>query len=474
MAEDFAKQVAACERGLIIAPAGCGKTYQISEAVSHCKGRQLILTHTHAGVKAIRDRMILLRVPSELYRVSTIDSFALRYAAAFPTISAWTNRRPEKDEWQQLRPAAAKVLNAGFTGDVLRASYEGVFVDEYQDCTKEQHEIVMRLAAVLPCRVLGDPLQAVFWSINREQSLSWGQVEKDFPLVGTLSHPHRWDKGNKALGQWLLRFREALIAGEQIDLRRAPGVTVEQGTPDQPSQLKVCLNSISPGGSVFALRKFRPQCWHLAGYLNGSFSTFEDAECEELINFTQKLDAIEGKERVKAVAAFAMRWLTRLPKPALDSVVNAVVERRVTRARRDDLKDLFEALAGLRDDNDYRKLAAVLDAFQSLAEKPVLKSHEIWHGLRRAVAAWSPDSGKTLFEVAWNQRNVIRRVGRTPSTRCLATPLLVKGLECHHSLILDVSEFPDAESLYVCFTRASRSVTVLTPSFTISARRVAS
>ena len=145
MAEDLANNLAACTRGLVVAPAGCGKTHLISEAVKQCRGRQLVLTHTHAGVKAIRDRMIRLRVPADQYRISTIDSFALRYAAAFPTISDWTNRRQEKEQWKQLRPAASKVLNMKFAEEVLRASYQGIFVDEYQDCTKSQHELILQL-----------------------------------------------------------------------------------------------------------------------------------------------------------------------------------------------------------------------------------------------------------------------------------------------------------------------------------------
>jgi len=41
----------------IIAPAGYGKTEEIADAVNFCSGKQLILTHTRAGVAALRDRM---------------------------------------------------------------------------------------------------------------------------------------------------------------------------------------------------------------------------------------------------------------------------------------------------------------------------------------------------------------------------------------------------------------------------------
>jgi len=473
MAEDLAKDLAACTRGLVVAPAGCGKTHLISEAVKHCNGRQLVLTHTHAGVKAIRDRMIRLKVPAEQYRISTIDSFALRYAAAFPTVSEWTNRRPEKEQWKQLRPAASKVLNMKFAEDVLRASYEGVFVDEYQDCTKGQHELVLQLASVLPCRVLGDPLQSVFWSVNKTEALSWRDVERCFPVVGELNYPHRWAKKNEALGKWLLTIREALLAGEVIDFRRAPGISVQECVSTQQFQLAACQNSIRLDGKIFALRKFRPQCWSLAGYLNNAFATFEDAECEELLKFTRKLDDIRGTERVQELAAFAENWLSRLPKKAVDAVVNSVLENLPSKARRPDLLRLFNAFVQVRDNDDFRKIALALDAYEVLNEQPVFKSREVWSGLRKAVSNYAPSIEKSLHQTAWQHRNVLRRVGRNPARRCLATPLLVKGLECDHTLILDASDFPDAESLYVCLTRASRSITVLARSSRIRAMRSA-
>ena len=41
----------------IIAPAGHGKTEMIAEIVKHAEGKQLLLTHTNAGVDAIEKRL---------------------------------------------------------------------------------------------------------------------------------------------------------------------------------------------------------------------------------------------------------------------------------------------------------------------------------------------------------------------------------------------------------------------------------
>ena len=40
--------------GYVVAPAGFGKTYLIAESTALSTGRQLILTHTYAGVDALR------------------------------------------------------------------------------------------------------------------------------------------------------------------------------------------------------------------------------------------------------------------------------------------------------------------------------------------------------------------------------------------------------------------------------------
>ena len=118
------------------------------------------------------------------------------------------------------------------------------------------------------------------------------------------------------------------------------------------------------------------------------------------------------------------------------------------------------------------RIVPALDAFAAFEEKPVYRSREIWDGLRKAALA-SPSAGGTLTQAAWQHRDVLRRIGRNPAYRCLATPLLVKGLEFDHVAILNAGDFTDAENLYVGLTRATRSVTVLAKSAKISAPRCA-
>lgn len=465
------KDLAATGLGLVVAPAGCGKTHLISEALLHCNRSQLILTHTHAGVKAIRDRMDRMGVPPASYRVATLDAFALRYATAFPGISNWTIREPEGAQWAQLRPAAFAACKAGAVIDVLRNSYGGVFVDEYQDCTLDQHALVAQLATFLPVRVLGDPLQAIFWSINKQGALPWKTVTDKFPLLGELDQPRRWDGKNPALGSWLLHARQVLLKGEVLDLATAPGLDMRCCDPMGPLQIGACYDLLKLGSpSVIGLRKWRPQCHKLSGNLNNAFHAFEDAQCEDLLAWARKLEATSGAARVEVAGQFAEQWLTRLPGTAVRPVVAAVIANRPCRARRPDVLRLFKALVALRDNAGFGPLVEVLDAYLAFEENPVHASREIWTGLRHASGECGP-TGTALVETVLRHRERLRRHGRHPAAQSLATPLLVKGLEFDHVAILNTGDFPDAESLYVSLTRASRGMIVLGKSAKIQAAK---
>jgi DNA helicase-2/ATP-dependent DNA helicase PcrA len=417
--------------------------------------------------------MVQMRVPSDQYRVATLDAFALRYATAFPTLSGWNKLTPQGEEWQHLRPAATNVLGKKVARAVLRASYTGVFVDEYQDCSKEQHAMIECMAEVLPCRVLGDPLQSVFAKVNKDHALPWTTAEKAFPLLGELTTPHRWIGKNEGLGKWLLEIRSTLLKGGEIDLQGVGCIRFVKCDPARQA-LTECLAKMNVGKeTVVGLFQRREQCHFLAGHLQNRYVVFEDAHAEDLMVWAQKIDASKGAERVQTLGEFAQKWLTRIPKALVDPMIKRIMEGKHTRARRHDLLRLASALATVRDTNETKAIVPVLDAFLGLDEKPIFKSREIWSGLRQAALEGSADAEKPLHEASWRHRDHIRRNGRKPAPRCLATPLLVKGLEFDHALILNAADFPDAEALYVSLTRASRTVTVLGISSILSVKRSA-
>ncbi len=149
-------------KGYVIAPAGFGKTHLIAEAVNEATSRQLVLTHTFAGVNALKGKMRFLGVPESKFHIDTLASWSLRLCLAYPYKSGWDKEQPTGNEWTQLYEAAANLLAEPFAHKIISASYAGIYIDEYQDCSTSQHSLVEGLAKILPCRLLGDPLQGIF------------------------------------------------------------------------------------------------------------------------------------------------------------------------------------------------------------------------------------------------------------------------------------------------------------------------
>ena len=462
MANDLTQSLAACNRGLVVAPAGCGKTYLIAQAVQHDRDRQLVLTHTHAGVRAILNRLADFGVNSSRVRVTTIDSFALRYAAAFQELSGWRTPNPRGAEWLQIHPAASKAFEARAIKRVLTTTYRGIYVDEYQDCSAAQHAMILELAKVLPCRIVGDPMQAIFREIHKADALPWATVERDIPKIGELSVPHRWRGRNDDLGDWLLDVRNRLEAGAAIDFSRA--CANWRRYSDEPNQLAACKTALAHANqTVIALRQWRPQCYSLAGKLGNSYISMETVECDELQDYCERIETATGQVRLECLAEFAGTCLSRLGQDVRAYPQKIAAGSRLN-PRKADRIELLNRMKTVIEANDLAAVGPLLNAYAGLEEVPVYKRRELWSELKRAIRHHSPTSGKSLRDTAWGLREAARRAGRFVPRRCISTTLLVKGLEFDHAIVLNMKDFRDPESAYVALTRGARSLTVLSDS----------
>src|SRR2546429_2930336 len=102
-------------RGTVTAPAGCGKTHLIAKALTRHNDSKpiLLLTHTNAGVVALRGRLDGAGVPAKAYPLCTIDGWAMRLISTFPLRSAHkpellTLANPAVD-YPNIRAAAARL-----------------------------------------------------------------------------------------------------------------------------------------------------------------------------------------------------------------------------------------------------------------------------------------------------------------------------------------------------------------------------
>lgn len=315
--DDAAAALAQAERGAMQAAAGCGKTRVISTAVArHGRGRDLVLTHTHAGVDALQRRLAQLGTPTKAYELETIAGWALRLASSFPRTAELSNFTPRtNDDYSAIYRGARVVVGLKPIREILRTSYSSVYVDEYQDCTVEQHELVVALSVVLPCRVVGDPLQGIF-GFRKNPVVEWGEhVAGAFAEVLGPTVDWRWKNSNPALGTWLQEVRAKLLAGEGIDLGNAPirWFKADTYTAIRTSQLKACFDAASMNGdSVVAMLRWPNQCHDIASKLKGRYSCVEPIDVADLYQFTERIGSASGLARAVAVLDFAGTCMTRI------------------------------------------------------------------------------------------------------------------------------------------------------------------
>ena len=272
----------------IIAPAGYGKTEEIADAVQLCEGKQLILTHTRAGVAALRERMKRKKISAEKYEIDTIASFCLKWCKAYPSTAGV--RIPEKISeinYKDIYNGTVKVFAYHWARTVLEQTYTGLFVDEYQDCTESQHEIFMMLENLIPIRIFGDPLQGIFYWVKGDKIVNWNLFP--FKVMTPLTIPWRWEKTNKELGILLDNLRRRIIVA--LD-----GKPVTINIADVPGCMTI-LNSTQWNNGLYA---YRIKNYNNLVYLstipnkqksfsqhNGVFFQFDEtkdlAEAEEII-----------------------------------------------------------------------------------------------------------------------------------------------------------------------------------------------
>ena len=454
-------------RGSVTAPAGCGKTQLIAETLSaHAHPRPiLILTHTNAGVTALRARLRRAGVASAAYRISTIDGFAMRLIAKVPARSGHNPqilelRRPNTD-YPAIREAARQLLLAGHLAQPLTATYARLLVDEYQDCNVVQHSIVLSLAQTLPTCVLGDPMQAIF-GFGANRLVHWeNEVQANFPTSGHLGTPWRWRLvGTENLGRWLLAVRQQLQAGQPIDLRTAPGevlwVQLNVGTEVQQRLVAARTEAPNAQGNVLIIGDaINVQGrFQLASQTPGAM-TIESVDLRDLVSFAEQFD-LQGASPLSQLTQFASSVMTGVGVAALGPRVESL---RSGRARTPPTPAEAEAVAFAAEPTMDRALR-VLDAFSNQPGSRVYRP-EVLHGCRSAMHA-AAGGATDLLSAAVQARERNRHSGRPIARRSVGSTLLLKGLEADVSVVLH-PELMTAQNLYVALTRGARRVVVCSP-----------
>ncbi|MEU3332332.1 UvrD-helicase domain-containing protein [Glutamicibacter creatinolyticus] len=441
-------------------PAGAGKTELIAAAVAEAArrgGTSLVLTHTHAGVDALRRRMKKFGVANDRVLVRTIDSWAYDLIAHFPDLSGLAV--PAAPDWSrssEYHRAAARAARSRGVVRMLGVSYTHLFVDEYQDCLTDQHELVLSLAAALPTAVFGDPLQSLF-NFSRNRPVEWkSDVLSNFPRVPVEYRPRRWARDHQALGTWLLSIRNHLFNGEPIDLASGPVTWVRRegfGT-----YVGVCFEASKLDGTIAVLGQFRPDCVKAASSLKGTYSVMEAIDEKLPMTLAQTIDVKDGAEIAQAVVDFAVACSIGLSKHISVAKRKQLGEGRSFSTKRSELQPAYKAVLRVRSAPESENIRAALELLGKLPNVAV-HCREAWDEIINSVTIAGTE-GCSVAEALLRTRNHSRAVGRRNAARVVSRPLLVKGLEYDHVVILNPERY-SAQELYVALTRGSKSVTVI-------------
>lgn len=487
-------------KSLLISPAGYGKTYTIVECVKKVQGKSLILTHTHAGISAIKKKLISANVSKDQYQVETITSYAQKYVKSFyfgeiPSID-------EKNYWQFILEKAEVIFKISHIKDVIKASYKHLFVDEYQDCTISQHEMILALAEILPTHILGDPLQGIMEF--DEKLVDFTNNLKDFEIVPELDTPHRWyqDGNNRQLGDFLKDVRAKLIndTPQSIDLNAISkdSVTVVETTEEiydteflsnPKNYYKKCLlkliNNPNKNPHFESLLILVPE-YSTRTRLHGTIT--DRVKIKNIIDFNHQLElleAIDGKDFYNLAREIddlilniskARQPVKKIKEKILEKLFNKtdinkwIKDNTVINKRKPEEKQISEILNSLISNFiEVPSVKALYLLLKFLKDSLKLKNQR-YSLLKSILDCLCAENTESVYKAMINQRNRIRRVGRKVEGKCLGTTALTKGLEFDTVAILDAHNYTCPKNLYVALTRASKKLIIFTKNKMLSCK----
>jgi hypothetical protein len=451
--------------GFVTAPAGHGKTYSIVESIKSHGGagdKQLILTHTQAGVAVLKKKLAQEDVPSSHFTVVTIAGWCLKYVQNYHLESGYEGAdMPMGGEWNKVYIAMEKLLLNPSVRAVIVSSYGGLFVDEYQDCGIAQHTVVLALSEIIKCRIFGDPLQSIF-NFRGQPLVDWRMdVEGHFTNVTSLDIPQRWIiAGNAELGRWIADCRRTLLIDGTIDLTSAPAsVTHVTMTGDSQADVQslVMKSKLRIGENekiaiIGDKTNQRAKNYALKRISNPHFYLVEAMESKELNDLACYIDETKADSGMR-LHKLLKECMTNIPstvKSTADKLENgdtcrptSEIGKRLVKVH--ELFDPLDALwlvAHLKQHNDVilkrpQPIQCLIDTFEMMIGKPEMSMQE---ALRSSV-------------------EVIRHRGRYTPKRTIGSTLLLKGLEFDHVIIYEADSL-SRNDLYVAISRATKSLTI--------------
>lgn len=454
---------------LLIAPAGCGKTYTIAECLRYTEGLQLILTHTHAGVASLKEKIKEKGIATNKYRIETIASYAQKYVSAFYCKNDVPEQDNNKDYFPFIIEKAGKLAKIKPISDIIKLTYAGLFVDEYQDCTKTQHKFIMALSEILPTHVLGDPLQGIFGF--SEQLVDFDEDLKGFEQF-ELDEPWRWKNTNPELGKCLMEIRKKLEKKEGIDLNTFKHtfevINVKEEDIFKPvtcynEKIWNLLNEnnlliIHPESENINIRK------KIIKIFNNRIYLVEAIDEKDFYKFSKSFDNSTPDSIYRTIYDFICKVFN---KSEIKKWFNEnVLIKKKDEEDRKIIEPIRKNLEKLQHNGFFILIASILKQIENLPNIMCYRK-ELFYDICKALEE-AGCNGISVYEAMKKIKNRKRRMGRKIRRKCIGTTLLIKGLEFDTVAVLNAHKFEDPKNLYVALTRSSRNLIVFSNNAVLS------
>lgn len=481
------------DKSLLIAPAGYGKTHALAECIKYTPDnqKQLILTHTHAGIASIKEKIGAMDIQSSKYHIETISGFAQKYVLALNCESEIL-KQEDKGYFKYIIEKSLLLFKLESVMRIIERSYKGLFVDEYQDCTMSQHNMIMLLAEVLPTRILGDHMQGIFnFDKINDPLVNFEDDLVDFAYRTTLEIPWRWNKegNNKQLGASLKEIRRVLESdNKEIDVSSYPGVTfhkINAGDIYRPRTVyknefnKLVINK-KGADDLKSLLVLLPDDYRSSSAairsdlkskidFSRQLMLLEAIDDKDYYIISESIDAIvstinSNSEHVKLLKTelflelfnstcvktwFGKYYIKRKSTPHVENckVLNHYMDAFIEAPS---LVNLYAILLFLR---DVLKLKS--------------KRREMLNGILASMKTAITEE-TTVYEAMTQQKNILRRTGRKVHGKCIGTTHLTKGLEFDTVVVLDAHKFKDLKHFYVAITRACKRLIIFSETETLN------
>ena len=448
------------QNAAIIAPAGHGKTEMIADLVDCLPGKKLVLTHTNAGISVLTQRLTKKKVDREKYTLSTISSFCMKWCETYPVTAgidptiALTDNRFYNDQ----TCGAKSIFSHAWAREVIKNTYSCAIVDEYQDCIEEQHQIFLEINKAIPVYVLGDPLQSIFgWA---GKPVSWNNL--GFERVYVETAPHRWERSNPALGQYLTSVIEIFkpaLQGQKVRLSTMPnGSFIKRISPAFARGIGL-LAEMNQYKSALYITKWPKNQILFSRQTGGIFQTDEPQNLQALYDIARCLDVDNVQTRIEALYGFIEECATQV-NAELGSYKKHIAGMNYDFRLIKKHPEFGNRILDLHQKNGLDDMLSVLEWIKSTSIFRIYR-RELFTELIRSIR-FAKNNGISILEAAQRIRmkpnNQCRYAG---FTKLSSRTVLSKGLE-FDCVVINLEEQYTATEMYVAMTRAMKAIYFIT------------